>query len=167
MCGAWMYYHSENGYCDECSSSRLTTSSKVGRCNGSCVCCSMQLLETKKRNEKSHTHFLPNPSYHEYSYPEYSVGTEIVGSIKHCIELNNKKTSMSGGNNECANSSVLERFAIAVLPEPDKSFRKAGITNGDGILTSQGSAVLLTWLLKKHGKEFNDEVVSELLKKDK
>ncbi len=74
---------------------------------------------------------------------------------------------MSGGNNECANSSVLERFAIAVLPEPDKSFRKAGITNGDGILTSQGSAVLLTWLLKKHGKEFNDEVVSELLKKDK
>lgn len=68
----------------------------------------------------------------------------------------------------CSDSriGVLERFATAILPEPEKSFRKAGITNGDNLLTSDGQKVFLSWLLKKYGVDFKKDVVDELLKKD-
>lgn len=59
-----------------------------------------------------------------------------------------------------------EKFVLAFKSEPEKSFRKAGITNGDDFFTEDGQKVFLSWLLKKHGAEFKVEVVDELLKEE-
>jgi hypothetical protein len=62
--------------------------------------------------------------------------------------------------------SIKEKFIISLLPEPEKSFRKAGITNSDGLITADGQTLLMTWLLNKNKKEFNEEVVQPLLKEE-
>ncbi len=62
---------------------------------------------------------------------------------------------------------IKEKFQLAFKSEPEKSFRKAGVTNGDDYLTDDGQKIFLSWLLKKHGTEFKTEVVDELLKEDK
>lgn len=68
---------------------------------------------------------------------------------------NNKKNIMS---------SIKEKFVLAFLGEPERSFRKTEITNGDGFLTAEGQGVFLAWLLKKNGVDFKKEVVDDLLK---
>lgn len=61
-------------------------------------------------------------------------------------------------------STLTEKFALALTSEPNKSFRKAGITNGDNILTDEGVKVFLTWLLKANQDAFKKEVVDDILK---
>lgn len=63
--------------------------------------------------------------------------------------------------------NIKEKFLTVFLSEPEKSFRKAEITNGDNLLTADGQTVLLSWLLKKFGAEFKTEVVDVLLAEDK
>lgn len=58
---------------------------------------------------------------------------------------------------------IKEKFTLAFKKEPEKSFRKAGITNGDDFLTEDGQLIFLGWLLKKHGDEFKTDVVDGLL----
>ncbi len=60
-------------------------------------------------------------------------------------------------------SSLKQKFTDLFLAEPEKSFRKAGITNESGMLTSEGQEVFLTWLLKKNGELFKSEVVDKIL----
>ena len=62
------------------------------------------------------------------------------------------------------NMTLKEKFTQVFLKEPEKSFRKNGITNGDGILTQEGQAIFLTWLLGKNGEDFKKEVVDEIAK---
>ena len=62
------------------------------------------------------------------------------------------------------NMNLKDKFTLAFKGEPEKSFRKTGITNGDDFLTEDGQQVFLGWLLKKHGEEFKKEVVDDLLK---
>lgn len=64
------------------------------------------------------------------------------------------------------NMGLLDKFALLLKNEPQKSFRKAGITNGDDILTSEGQTLFLTWLLGKHEGEFLKDVVSPILEED-
>jgi len=59
-----------------------------------------------------------------------------------------------------------EKFVLATTPEPHKSFRKTGITNGDNLLTDEGTQVFLGWLLNKYGAEFKTEVIDGMLKED-
>ena len=60
---------------------------------------------------------------------------------------------------------IKEKFVLAITPEPKKSFRKAGVTDGDDILTDEGTKVFLTWLLhNKYAEEFKTQVVDEILK---
>ena len=64
-----------------------------------------------------------------------------------------------------ANMTLKERFLLTFMKEPQKSFRKAGITNGDDLLTDEGSRVFISWLLHtKFSAEFKSEVVDEILK---
>ncbi len=64
--------------------------------------------------------------------------------------------------------NIKEKFVLALTKEPQKSFRKAGITNGDDLLTDEGTKVFLTWLLhKKYADEFKTEVVDDLLEEEK
>lgn len=60
--------------------------------------------------------------------------------------------------------NIKEKFTLAFKKEPEKSFRKTGITNGDDFLTEDGQLIFLGWLLKKHGEEFKKDVVDDLLK---
>ena len=63
------------------------------------------------------------------------------------------------------NMDIKEKFVLAITPEPKKSFRKAGVTDGDDILTDEGTKVFLTWLLhNKYAEEFKTQVVDEILK---
>lgn len=64
-------------------------------------------------------------------------------------------------------SSILEKFKTSLLKEPQKSFRKAGITNGDNMLTTEGTAIFLSYLLEKEGDAFKSAVVDELLEEEK
>lgn len=62
------------------------------------------------------------------------------------------------------NMNILEKFTIALKSEPEKTFRKTGITNGDDLLTEDGQKIFLSWLLKKNGETFKAEVADGLLK---
>lgn len=63
-------------------------------------------------------------------------------------------------------SELKEKFVLALTKEPQKSFRKAGITDGDNLLTTEGQQVFLTWLLNnKFSDEFKKDVVDDILKK--
>lgn len=60
--------------------------------------------------------------------------------------------------------NIKEKFTLAFKGEPEKSFRKAGITNGDDFLTEDGQQVFLGFLLKKFGADFKTEIVDGILK---
>lgn len=61
------------------------------------------------------------------------------------------------------NMNIKEKFTLAFKGEPEKSFRKTGITNGDDFLTDDGEKVFLGWLLKENGEKFKKDVVDGLL----
>lgn len=62
------------------------------------------------------------------------------------------------------NMSIKEKFALSLTPEPQKTFRKLGITNGDNLMTEEGSTIFLTWLLSQHQDAFKKEVCDDMLK---
>jgi hypothetical protein len=66
-------------------------------------------------------------------------------------------------------SNLIKRCKELFLSEPEKSFRKAGITGDDGSLTGEGEKVFLDWLLKINSDKFKAEVVDKIIedKKDK
>lgn len=76
-----------------------------------------------------------------------------------CYRLNN----LVPFNNSLKNMNLKEKFALLLTPEPQKSFRKAGITNGDDMLTADGTTIFLTWLLQKNSVDFKKEVVDALV----
>lgn len=80
-------------------------------------------------------------------------------------EWNNKNLKLLETNKN--NMNIKDKFVEMFLKEPEKSFRKAGITNGDGFITEEGQTILLTWLLNKNGDAFKTEVVDGLLAEDK
>lgn len=96
---------------------------------------------------------------HDSSYPYYLdiKPNRCMGESQ--LELIN--------DNETIMSSIKEKFVLAITPEPQKSFRKAGITNGDDLLTDDGQKIFLSWLLTKHAEEFKKNVVDGLLEDDK
>lgn len=69
------------------------------------------------------------------------------------IKIDNEKKSMN----------IKEQFVLALTPEPQRTFRKTGITNGDNILTDDGVKIFLTWLLTQNQDKFKTEVVDGLL----
>lgn len=66
-------------------------------------------------------------------------------------------------DNKKNNMNIKEKFVLAFLGEPEKTFRKTDITNGDGFLTTEGTAVFLAWLLKENGEKFKTDVADDLL----
>lgn len=74
------------------------------------------------------------------------------------LESNNKKEKTM---------NLLEKFTQTLLSEPEKTFRKVGVTNGDNILTEEGQKIFLTWLLGKYGDDFKKEVVDKLVEEEK
>lgn len=81
--------------------------------------------------------------------------------------VNPKNVKLLSSPNTLKSMSIKEKFIISLLPEPEKSFRKAGITNEDGLITEDGQTLLMTWLLNQYKATFNDQVVQPLLAEKK
>jgi len=84
---------------------------------------------------------------------KFKVGDRVRSDEE--LELVDSKTELM--------TSLTEKFALVFKSEPEKTFRKAGITNGDDMLTADGQAIFLSFLLKKHGADFKKEVVDPML----
>ncbi len=87
-----------------------------------------------------------------YNNGDNCYSREHLESIRKILGVKNNK-----------NMNIKESFTLAFKKEPEKSFRKTGITNGDDFLTEDGMKIFLSWLLNKHGIEFKKEVVDGLL----
>ena len=80
-------------------------------------------------------------------------------------EYSIKNFSVEQNKTENKKMDIKEKFILAITAEPKKSFRKAGITNGDDILTEEGIKIFLSWLLhNKFSEDFKKEVVDNFLK---
>jgi len=90
---------------------------------------------------------------------DYPALTRVVNALYNVI---NKTYSLT----KTPMADIKEKFITLFLTEPKKSFRKAGITDGDNLITEDGTKIFLSWLLEKHGDDFKKEVVDELLKKE-
>jgi hypothetical protein len=127
------------------------------------------------------------------NYPDspYDVGDEVlinisctgtrVGEIATIDSYGKAKHKDGSGGCECGhrnntywkkittnkNMNIKEQFTIAITPEPQKSFRKAGITDGDNLLTEDGMKVYLSWRLQKDALEFKKEIVDPMLEEIK
>lgn len=60
--------------------------------------------------------------------------------------------------------SLTKSFNSLFLKEPEKSFRKAGVTDDSGMLTQEGLQIFMAWVLQKQGDAFKTEVVDAILK---
>lgn len=79
--------------------------------------------------------------------------------INNFVDENNNKQQKTFMEN------IKEKFVVLITPEPKKSFRKAGITDGDDLLTADGEKIFLTWLLhNKYADEFKKDVVDGIIK---
>jgi hypothetical protein len=86
-------------------------------------------------------------------------GTAYIGKPGKIIGLNCSEEEL-----KLKNMNIKEQFTLSITPEPQKSFRKVGITNGDNILTDEGLRVFSSWLLNKHAEEFKKDVVDDMVK---
>ncbi len=78
-------------------------------------------------------------------------------TVDHLIKIINKQKLINN------TMSLKETFTTLFLQEPEKSFRKAGVTNGDGFLTEDGQKIFVAWLLQKNGSSFKTEVVDGII----
>lgn len=63
----------------------------------------------------------------------------------------------------CNGGSLTDKVRLTFLKEPEKSFRKLGVTDNNDELTGEGQDAFLNWLFKKHQVEFKTEVVDPIL----
>jgi hypothetical protein len=101
---------------------------------------------------------------------EFKVHTSIWGCLAcpHCNSYNwysiNNQSKFNNwytinNQNNFNKMGLTEKFLSSLKKEPEKSFRKAGITNGDDIPTDEGVKLICTMILQK-----NEEVRKELIK---
>jgi len=110
---------------------------------------------------------------------EFAVISEVVGNSWYAVEWTSRdEKKMRLGfqgkylqlikSNTTLMSSLKEKFVMALTKEPQKTFRKADITNGDDMLTEEGQSVFLSWLLhSKYAEEFKEEVMNNLMGEEK
>lgn len=97
-----------------------------------------------------------------YNNPMSKMGVENESKGDSCTC--EYKWELINNNIIIKNMSLKQKFAMLMKGEPEKSFFKAGITNADYSLTTEGQGILMEWLLKKNGAEFKAEVVDPILK---
>ena len=116
--------------------------------------------------EKKHTGFLVENKDGTHSH------WDLDGRWKYecggnCVERNKKHMKCQKLITNLNNMNLKDKFLTSLKGEPEKSFRKVELTNGDDMLTEEGTEVFLSWLLKKYGDDFKTEVVDEILKEEK
>lgn len=94
---------------------------------------------------------ITNIDYSGYAYPYHL----------DCFYYNFREDELKLKKEKIMN--IKEQFTLAITPEPQKSFRKVGITDGDNLLTDDGVKVFLSWLLTKNADAFKKEVVDDMV----
>lgn len=94
----------------------------------------------------------------DYLEVRYDDGELGKGKIKYyvitCNPINKVVSKIMG---------IKETFLRGLMSEPQKTFRKAGITNGDNLLTQEGTEVFLNWLFQKNSDAFKTEVADVIV----
>jgi len=95
-------------------------------------------------------------------YPYFLGGYEFHISRKDADEINESDSLINLNNNKPMN--IKEKLILLVTPEPEKSRRKVGITDGDDYPTDEGVKAVISWWLKNSpdAKKFDEEVVKPL-----
>ena len=110
---------------------------------------------------KSYSHLLPG---HEHiDYFTYHVEWDEKKLNRSMKEFPGPALKLVNKSNTTFMSNLIAKFKELTLSEPSKSFRKAGIENENGAFTQSGQELFLEWLKEKHGDEFKEEVVDQLL----
>jgi len=62
--------------------------------------------------------------------------------------------------------NLKEKFVLLITPEPEKSRRKSGITDGDDFPTDEGVRAVISWWLKNSPDaiKFDEEIVKPMVK---
>lgn len=82
------------------------------------------------------------------------------GNMCHCISDWNLITKK--GTNIMPD--LKKDFALLFVAEPEKTFRKTGLTDNTDMLTPDGQTIFLSWLLNsKYAADFKTEVADKLL----
>lgn len=63
-------------------------------------------------------------------------------------------------------TNLIKKFSLLTKGEPERTFIKAGVTDDNGVLTSDGKTLFDAFMLKKYGAEFKKEVVDPILAED-
>jgi hypothetical protein len=92
-----------------------------------------------------------SPSEKGYKYSWWF----CIGTLSDKLEILN--------SSEQQPMSLSSKFNEIFLQEPEKTFRKAGVTNESGMLTDDGQKIFLSWMLRKNGAEFKTEIVDKLV----
>ena len=58
--------------------------------------------------------------------------------------------------------SIVSKFKLALMKEPERSFVNKGILNNELNFTTEGRALFELFLLEKHKVEFKTEVVDKI-----
>lgn len=102
--------------------------------------------------------------------------TSLCGDNRYFVDFEGKQSGWIGDEScfklvkSCKENfmgNVVEKFKVSLLPEPEKTFRKLGIIDGDNMLTADGVTLMMNFLLDKHKKEFNELVVANLVEEEK
>lgn len=92
-------------------------------------------------------------------YTTYDKEGRSLDTCEHCLQI--KKGSFIPYSN--SNMNFADKFAAFFLSEPEKTFRKAGLTDSDGNLTTLGTKVFLGYMLQKNGADFKATVVDPII----
>lgn len=68
--------------------------------------------------------------------------------------------------NKIIMTNLIKKFNLLTKSEPEKTFIKAGVTDDNGTMTSEGLALFNAFMLSKHGNEFKKEVVDKILEEE-
>lgn len=120
---------------------------------------------------KSDSHIYFTDSMHCFLGREGKISG--VWDCNYCIDIDSdrfywseKWLELIESNNKVTNMNIIQKFALALKAEPQKSYQKAGITDSSDMLTEDGTKIFLTYLLNKD-TDFKTQVVDELLKEVK
>lgn len=80
------------------------------------------------------------------------------------VELLEELSIKSNSKNMGTVNTLVQKFTTKFLPEPQKTFRKLGITDNDNALTVEGKDLLPNYLLKENQDKFKTDVCDDLLK---
>ena len=108
-------------------------------------------LETRIIKDDGHDH---NQYYLEFN-PTRCMSEDQLELVEESIN-----------SNKVINMNIIQKFALALKAEPQKSYQKAGITDSSDMLTEDGTKIFLTYLINKD-TDFKTQVVDELLKEVK